>query len=75
MATKDYYKGVTIQYKGDATNLSKVLSQINSEMRQSQGAARALDAALKWDGKNVIMAEDVRWEGTETLKIPDDYWE
>ncbi len=58
MATKDYYKGITIQYKGDATELSKVLSQINSEMRQSQGAARALDAALKWDGKNVDLVND-----------------
>ena len=58
MATEDYYKGVTIQYKGDATSLSKVLSQINSEMRQSQGAARALDAALKWDGKNVNLVND-----------------
>ena len=58
MATKDYYKGITIQYKGDATNLSKVLSQINSEMRQSQGAARALDAALKWDGGNVNLIND-----------------
>ncbi len=58
MATKDYYKGITIQYKGDATGLSAALSQINSEMRQSQGAARALDAALKWDGKNVDLVND-----------------
>jgi len=58
MATKDYYKGITVKYEGDTTGLSKALSQINSEMRQSQGAARALDAALKWDGKNVNLIND-----------------
>lgn len=58
MATKDYYKGVTVQYKGDDSKLSAVLTKMNSEMRQSQGAARALDAALKWDGKNVNLIID-----------------
>lgn len=58
MATKDYYKGVTIQYKGDATQLSKVLGQLNAELRQSQAASRALDAALKLDPKSLGLIKD-----------------
>lgn len=58
MATRDYYQGVVIQYKGDDSNLSAVLGKMNTEMRQSQGAARALDAALKLDPKSLALVED-----------------
>lgn len=70
MAKKDYYKGITIQYKGDDSKLSAVLSKMNGEMRQSQGAARALDAALKWDSKNVDLIRDrIKVCGDQVRKI------
>ena len=65
---RDYYKGVTIQYNGDATQLSKVLAQINSETRQSQSAARALDAALKLDPSGLALVRD---RAAETAKQVD----
>ena len=58
MATKDYYKGITIQYKGDSTELSAVLASMNKDMRQSQGAARALNTALKLDPTSTALVKD-----------------
>lgn len=69
---RDYYKGVTIQYKGDATQLSKVLAQMNGEMRQSQGAARALDAALRLDPKSLVLVKDRTAEVEKQIKLTTD---
>lgn len=72
MATRDYYKGVTIQYNGDATNLSKVLGQINGEMRQSQSAARALDTALRFDPSGLALVKDRAEVAAKQVKLTED---
>lgn len=72
MATKDYYKGVTIQYKGDDTQLSKVLADMNSQMRQSQGAARQLDAALRMDPKSLNLIKDRAEVVAKQIKVTEE---
>lgn len=72
MATKDYYKGVTIQYKGDSTQLSKVLADMNSQMRQSQGAARQLDAALRMDPASLNLIHDRAEVVAKQIKITEE---
>ena len=72
MATKDYYKGVTVQYKGDSTQLSKVLADMNSQMRQTQGAARQLDAALRMDPKSLNLIGDRAEVVAKQIKITED---
>ena len=72
MATKDYYKGVTIQYKGDNTQLSKVLADMNSQMRQSQGAARQLDAALRMDPKSMNLIKDRAEVVAKQIKVTEE---
>ena len=67
MATKDYYKGITIQYKGDDTQLSKVLANMNSQMRQSQGAARQLAALRAGKGFEGVLREVCQLSEDEPL--------
>lgn len=46
-------KGVTIEFKGDTTQLGKALSQVNKEIRATDSALRDIDKALKLDPGNV----------------------
>lgn len=46
-------KGITIEFKGDTTQLGKALSQVNKEIKQTDSALRDIDKALKLDPGNV----------------------
>lgn len=46
-------KGITIEFKGDTTQLNKALSSVNKEIRQTDSALREVDKALKLDPTNV----------------------
>lgn len=46
-------KGITIEFKGDTTQLGKALSQVNKDIRATDSALRDIDKALKLDPKNV----------------------
>ena len=46
-------KGITIEFKGDTTQLGKALSQVNKEIRATDSALRDIDKALKLDPGNV----------------------
>ena len=46
-------KGITIQFKGDTTQLGKALSSVNSEIKKTDSALREVDKALKLDPTNV----------------------
>ena len=46
-------KGITIEFKGDTTQLGKALSDVNKEIRTTDSALREVDKALKLDPTNV----------------------
>lgn len=46
-------KGITIEFKGDTTQLGKALSNVNKEIRATDSALREVDKALKLDPTNV----------------------
>lgn len=46
-------KGITIEFKGDTTQLGKALSSVNKEIRATDSALREVDKALKLDPTNV----------------------
>lgn len=46
-------KGITIEFKGDTTQLGKALSNVNKEIRSTDSALREVDKALKLDPTNV----------------------
>ena len=46
-------KGITIEFRGDTTQLGKALSQVNKEIRATDSALRDINKALKLDPNNV----------------------
>lgn len=46
-------KGITIEFKGDTTQLGKALSNVNKDIRATDSALREVDKALKLDPSNV----------------------
>lgn len=46
-------KGITIEFKGDTTQLGKALTDVNKQIRQTDSALRDVDKALKLDPDNV----------------------
>lgn len=46
-------KGITIEFKGDTTQLGKALTSVNKEIRATDSALREVDKALKLDPSNV----------------------
>lgn len=46
-------KGITIEFKGNTTQLGKALSDVNSKIRATDTALREVDRALKLDPNNV----------------------
>ena len=46
-------KGITIEFKGNTTQLGKALSDVNSKIRTTDTALREVDRALKLDPSNV----------------------
>ena len=45
-------KGITIEFKGDTTQLGKALSSVNKQIRDTDSALREVDKALKLDPTN-----------------------
>jgi hypothetical protein len=45
-------KGITIEFKGDTTQLGKALSSVNKQIRETDSALREVDKALKLDPTN-----------------------
>jgi len=55
----DAYRGLTIEFNGDATRLSKALTQVNTEMRTTGAYAAQVDKALKFNPTNTtLMAQN-----------------
>lgn len=46
-------KGITIEFKGDTTQLGKALTSVNKQIRDTDSALREVDKALKLDPTNV----------------------
>lgn len=46
------FKGLTIKFRGDSSDLSKALHDINSETSRARSNARDFQRALRWDGGN-----------------------
>lgn len=46
-------KGITIEFKGDTTQLGKALTNVNKEIRATDSALKEVDKALKLDPSNV----------------------
>lgn len=46
-------KGITIEFKGDTTQLGKALSNVNKDIKATDSALREVDKALKLDPTNV----------------------
>lgn len=46
-------KGITIEFRGDTTQLGKALSSVNKEIRTTESALREIDKALKLDPGNL----------------------
>lgn len=46
-------KGITIEFRGDTTQLGKALSDVNKEIKTTDSALREVDKALKLDPTNV----------------------
>lgn len=49
------YKGLTVKFEGDTTDLSKALGSINSEMAAANRAGRQLGRALKVDPQGMTL--------------------
>lgn len=45
-------KGITIEFKGDTTQLGKALTSVNKQIRETDSALREVDKALKLDPTN-----------------------
>lgn len=45
-------KGITIEFKGDTTQLGKALSSVNKQIRETDSALREVDKALQLDPTN-----------------------
>lgn len=51
-------KGITIEFRGDTTQLGKALTSVNQDIRKTESALREVDKALKLDPQNVqLLAE------------------
>lgn len=46
-------KGITIEFRGDTTQLGKALSTVNKDIRNTESALREVDKALKLDPGNL----------------------
>ena len=46
-------KGITIEFRGDTTQLDKALKQVNSETKKIDRELNAVNKALKFNPKNV----------------------
>lgn len=55
-------KGITIEFDGNTTKLSKALSQIRSESRSVDGELKKIDRSLKFNPKNVDL-----WRQKQTV--------
>lgn len=51
----DRIKGITIEIGGDATGLSKALSGVNKEIRDTQSQLKDINRLLKLDPQNVVL--------------------
>ena len=58
----DAYKGLTIEFRGDATDLSKALSKLRSESSSVERELRSIDKALEMDPGNVeLLGQKARY--------------
>lgn len=57
MASGNYIKGITVKIEGDTGDLSKSLSNINSDIKTTSRALSDVEKALKLDPSNVELLE------------------
>ncbi|MEG0146790.1 MAG: hypothetical protein RR739_12065, partial [Clostridia bacterium] len=51
----DAYRGLTIEFNGDTTRLSKALSQINKDTRSTGNALAQVEKGLKFNPGNTTL--------------------
>ena len=57
MASSNYIKGITVKIEGDTGELSKSLSSVNSEIKNTSRALRDVEKALELDPGNIELLE------------------
>ena len=65
--TDSTYKGLTVKFEGDTTDLSKALGSINADMAAANRAGRQLGKALKVDPQSMALLGQA--VGTATDKV------
>lgn len=80
----DAYRGLTIEFNGDTTKLSKALSQVNRETRQTGAYLAQVNRGLKFNPRDTtLLAQQQKYLGTtigltaeklKTLKAADEQY-
>lgn len=62
----DAYKGLTIQFRGDTTDLSRKLSSLRRDSSEVERELRAIDRALELDPGNVeLLGQRARYSAQQ----------
>ena len=65
-------KGITIEFRGDTTQLDKALRQVNSETKKIDKELNAVNKALKFNPKNVDLLRQKQTLLTEKIGETED---
>ena len=69
---RDAIKGITIEFRGDTTDLGKALSTVNKEIKSTDNALKEVDKALKLDPSNVeLLAQREKLLNDEIAKTEE----
>lgn len=69
---RDAIKGITIEFRGDTTDLGKALSTVNKEIKSTDNALKEVDKALKLDPSNVeLLAQREKLLNEEIAKTEE----